>query len=600
LLSPSTRLLARDIRSAREAEIKRLEEEIYAVRLINLLDLRADQVEAILAQSELARPVIAAYFESLPEVLDLQRKIFAEFKAECEADQGFSMQVERSTAQISKREKELEERMAGRLNTLAEPLLEILTHEQLRCLEAYEPDLFTDGGGGEDRVQGDDWRISRIGDKILEAQRLSDAAYLAKRESLARQIMNLIPPGKVEFAQKTRKGKKPKKSKNKPEKPFQEHESRDEVLDRIKETLDELRTLDRGDIEHRLDALVRKKIYPSRADQLEKEMHRIQRSRHPGLDATARFLLNPDAAAYLRSSARPAALEAGPGDVEALDACLREVRDLKADITLLNLINGMHFSREQLREILTQARKLEPDLAPLLRSEDEEDLDREIDILESMCSDLKRRGEISSAKQARYRELNRKKQQKKKIWKLTPGLKEKVEKSAQGIAETLSPAQQEVLLEYKPCLIPPRNLKNPVRVGQAHDTGPMQKLLEGVRNLPEVVYVNAIDDIVAEAVQRAEHNVGVMPGEDRDAFISNMLDTIERVRNMSEVDFALNRDTLALSIAPVDRAELIKECLAEMGVPKYQVQGKVVQFLLVPRVVPILEKRLEMKRRVVR
>ncbi|MHC4944664.1 MAG: hypothetical protein ACYTG7_16730 [Planctomycetota bacterium] len=593
-LFPAQQSDARDIRSARQAEIKRLEEEIYAVRLINLLDLEEKQISLILKQSDLARPVIAAYFEELPEVFDLQRRIYAEFKAECEADQGFSIQVEKSTAQINRREKELEERLAARLNDLAEPILEILTHEQVSCLENYEPLLFPEGAGKEPYSYEENWRIEQIGEKMLEAVRLSDQAYRAQRESLARQIVNHFPPGKVGFARRVKQGKKAKK---KPEKPFQEYESRDEVLERIEEVLDELRCISLEEVEARLDALIKKKIYPSKVVQLEKEMRQVHRSKHPGLTTAARFLLNQDAASYLLDSASPAPSQARAGDSDALDACLREVKELQEDITLLNLINGMHFTKKQIREILTQARKLEPDLAPLVEREDEADLDEEIRVLQSMRSDMIKKGDISSAKKSRYRELNKKKYQKKKIWKLTPKLKEKVEKSAFNVVEMLSPAQQEVLMEFKPCLIPPKNLKNPVRVGQARDSGPMKKFLEGIRDLPEIIYVNAIDEIVAEAVQGAERHVGAMPEREREEFIEKLLDAIEHVRNMSDVEFALNKETLAEELAPVDRAELIRECLAEMGVPRYQVQGKVVQFLLVPRAVPLLERRLELKRR---
>ena len=73
-------------RPSRILEIEWLKEEIYAINLINRLDLTANQIDVILKRAELARPFVAACRESLPEVYLDQLAAFRAFKIEDEAD----------------------------------------------------------------------------------------------------------------------------------------------------------------------------------------------------------------------------------------------------------------------------------------------------------------------------------------------------------------------------------------------------------------------------------------------------------------------------------------------------------------------------------
>lgn len=278
---------------------------------------------------------------------------------------------------------------------------------------------------------------------------------------------------------------------------------------------------------------------------------------------------------------------------EDVDACLAEIHELEADINLLNLINGLHLTQDQIKAILKAARRVEKDLAPLAKGpcDEPKDLKEELKILKAVRDSLVKGKKAPTTLKARYDVLEERRH-KRCVGKLGPKVQEKVQESVERVQAALTPAQKDILSTYKPCLIPPKNLKDPVRVGQAKDTGPMQRYLDEVRGLPDDIYENYIDKIAANVVQESERHVGAMKEEERKRFLERVVDISNRVRKMSDVEFALEKDALAEELAPEDQAEVLRAKLADMGVARFQMEGKITHFLLNPRIIPILEDRL--------
>jgi hypothetical protein len=57
----------------------------------------------------------------------------------------------------------------------------------------------------------------------------------------------------------------------------------------------------RDRVEEKIDGFIETRILLTRVEQIEKEIIVIQRSKRPQIETVARFLLNPDAAGYLKS-----------------------------------------------------------------------------------------------------------------------------------------------------------------------------------------------------------------------------------------------------------------------------------------------------------
>lgn len=289
------------------------------------------------------------------------------------------------------------------------------------------------------------------------------------------------------------------------------------------------------------------------------------------------------------------AREAGGGNPD-LDACYREIRELRADINLLNLYNGMHLTIDQVEVILREARAVtregggQPELVPI------KELKEEIALLDDVRKRLRAGKEVSTTSRARYDNTMRRRQMKNRSW-YTVEMRALVEKSSVVVEDALTDSQIEVLATFKPCLIPPKDLKDPVRVGQASDSSRFITLLEKVRALPEYQYKANREKIVENLADLAEKHTGRMKSCDRESYEKSLHAAFQKARGMTEEDFLFNKQELAAGLEPPDQIGEIQEKLERMGVTRFAVRGKIAHYFLQPRTVPILEKRLEQMKR---
>jgi hypothetical protein len=121
----------------------------------------------------------------------------------------------------------------------------------------------------------------------------------------------------------------------------------------------------------------------------------------------------------------------------------------------------------------------------------------------------------------------------------------------------------------------------------------VEQFLTYVRNLPEPVFANRLESIVEDAVKGMELHAGALEEDARIDYMDKMMDVCCRGRRMGDVEFELNKNSLAKELALADRVADLQKSLSRMGVARYQLEGKITQFLLAPRIIPILERRLD-------
>ena len=147
----------------------------------------------------------------------------------------------------------------------------------------------------------------------------------------------------------------------------------------------------------------------------------------------------------------------------------------------------------------------------------------------------------------------------------------------------LSPSQCLVVARYKPCLVPQPVTPEQTAIGSA-DTGVgITRGLEKIREVNPLVWVFVRNKLAKKAAADiARHlpcaNEGKLQGE--------MSQIFERVRAMSDVDWALQRKKVAMEIG--QRFKILKGERPE-DVP---VGDKVRKFLLNPDLIPVLKKRI--------
>jgi hypothetical protein len=248
-----------------------------------------------------------------------------------------------------------------------------------------------------------------------------------------------------------------------------------------------------------------------------------------------------------------------------------EIAGLRREVQLLNLINGLELTPEQMRFITEKAQE-----AQKLRQalEAEADLEEMTGVLEEFRAtlmagenvppDLAQRlhaveGPLRAAKEVYEAELTR---------------------IAGEVEEVLEEHQLYALEQYVPCVIPPEGA---LRVGQARGTGGGEAVLERLRALPAERFERHGKEIARRILERIrEHMHGAVVILDEEAELERIEGLVEEARALSDVEFELQK------------ASLVEELLAsyEAARPQREPTAMIARHLLDPAIIPLLEEKL--------
>ncbi|MBI3098742.1 MAG: hypothetical protein HYY93_10960 [Planctomycetes bacterium] len=268
---------------------------------------------------------------------------------------------------------------------------------------------------------------------------------------------------------------------------------------------------------------------------------------------------------------------------------------MRDDINLLNLTNGMNYSIHQLEHLAAYSRKAGAGFASaapepkfdaakagkyrVLLGEVLGALERDVDPdRETVRQALLLRKEILPPP--------------KFLGPRPPEGGRDIDRLVDQTRDLLFESQRQVLLDYKPCLIPPKNLKDPVRVGQAHDNGLVVKSLTKLREIPAEKWERNRGEIVEQTLSRIEEHNGRFPDGERGTKLAKMTDLLERARALSAVDFELQKNDFAKEFEPFGRKDALKHELDAMLGDEAVINQKIRAFLLDPRAASLYETRL--------
>jgi hypothetical protein len=281
------------------------------------------------------------------------------------------------------------------------------------------------------------------------------------------------------------------------------------------------------------------------------ELHSLHKQRYARPGPISRHLLHPSVADQLCDIARMRVPEAiseathvltyGTQEYpsELIEQQKTEVQKLRAEINNWNLINGLHLSEDQIKEITT--------LYDRARQPGWEIVERD-----------RRSGVPRRQLFALEREVE----------------------------QVLNTGQREVLSEYKACLLPPKNLKDPVRVGQASDNSRYERWLERARKLPKDKLAKQIN----EGLEREAEHFGELDRKERQQRVALMRRTVRKAAAMSDTEFELSKAELAAQIAPPDRVQEAKDKIATLS-RELGETGVITQFMLNERFMDQLRQR---------
>lgn len=256
---------------------------------------------------------------------------------------------------------------------------------------------------------------------------------------------------------------------------------------------------------------------------------------------------------------------------------LGEVANLRRDVQLLNLINGLDLSAEQMQFVLDRAREAEAVRAEI-KSRAQGNAVATSQVLSELRETLMRGEVISSELRDEFFSVERENHALKEEWE------QEMVRLVLEVEGNLEGHQIYALEHYVPCVIPP---EGETRIGQAEDTHAGQALLQRIRDIPADQFEARKQKIAQRVLERV---LARLPKSqalalDQEEETEWILCFLEKVRGLEEMTFA------------AEKAELIEEVksrYASPGVP-VDVSVKIERHLLDPRIIPLLEEKLAMR-----
>ena len=267
-----------------------------------------------------------------------------------------------------------------------------------------------------------------------------------------------------------------------------------------------------------------------------------------------------------------------------------KVSDLRHEISLINLVNGLNFTETQLNQLITtlketiSLREVYQGKISVISEEEAAECAKVREIL------IERGPNIDPKEGKKAGEL------KDKIEELQEELQAKSTEFQAKIEAILTEAQKEVVATFKNCLIPIPSLRSPIRVGQAASNEKEIKALRQLRSIPQKAYDQKRNQILEKQFSRFEEKHGKLTEEEKTKEEARLFGLVDEVRAMSAEEFELNKEELAAQYIIKDKTEQLSEQLKELkeyrnlDKPKL---NKIGRYFLDPTMLGVLETRLK-------
>jgi hypothetical protein len=253
---------------------------------------------------------------------------------------------------------------------------------------------------------------------------------------------------------------------------------------------------------------------------------------------------------------------------------LADAETLRREVQLLNLINGLELSTDQMRFLLEKAQE-----AQKIREEFKGKADGNVaettEVLSELRTILMKGENIPDSLREQWHSAHSK----------NLGLREEYEaemtRIAQEVQSMLEGHQIYALEHFVPCVIPPQG---GARIGQAEDTTAGEEILARIRAIPAARFERNKEEIARRILERLKSHLPrgfVLPANEEDE-IARILSILEEARELSDVEFELQK---------TDLVQRVKSAY-ELPETPLDICLKIQRHLLDPRIIPLLEEKL--------
>jgi len=274
----------------------------------------------------------------------------------------------------------------------------------------------------------------------------------------------------------------------------------------------------------------------------------------------------------------------------------RQLRLFKK-VSLLNLINGLHMSKEQMKKVY--------DL----------NLQFEAEKVEHYFATLRVLSHVGSVRSKLYKELVAGRlsddwiKQAARTDRMLRNCKnmdyQRLKELAPKVDGVFTDAQKEIINTFEPCTVPPNDLRNPVRAGQAPNQEKIFRALKSLRDMPRGRRRRVIEQAVDRHIKSVKEHTNLTPEEERQER-ERFRKLLHEIATMDDVDFELKKQELVNELmygSPHKALKENKKQLEKLGreigetlqkryrySPQY---NRVVRFFLDPPVViPVLRDKM--------
>ena len=244
---------------------------------------------------------------------------------------------------------------------------------------------------------------------------------------------------------------------------------------------------------------------------------------------------------------------------------------LRREVQLLNLLNGLELSDDQMHVVLENAKEAER-IRKELRDEGQESEADIVSVLSQFREALLDGKSVPDALQREWHELHG------KGLALMREYKEEMARLASKVQTALKEHQLHALKQFVPCIVPP---KGDLRIGQAGNTAAAERALARVREMPQQQFDRHKVQLAERALERWKQHLpkGFGPDERARRVVVSIM---EEARALSDVEFE------------VEKADLAQRLHQEFapGNASPPVDKLIATHLLDRRIIPLLEEMM--------
>jgi len=506
--------------------------------VVNGLNLTPAQMQALLPVArELRSEHEAIRVERVDSVGDFDRGI-RKLRAELLANNGVTDEAKAAVAKAESGWKAIETRQDVLAPDRIRVIRETLTPQQVEFVAEYSPGAALRPGAGRGGQAGAG--LDKAEALLVRVRLLTPQQFERAPQRLRQMLPARIPPDRVAA-----------------------------LSGQVLGILTEARAMSDADFESRKGELAQRLVdlVPQRAGAA--VAGRGKRGPAPDLDAKiARTLLTPALATVLEAKLGIAK----PAPFEPPAAYPQELESLVNDVRLLNLVNSLYLTPEQMKAlsgIISRAQTERGAVRPQVEAQLGKLITLASDVRGNMAA-----GTLTAQTRERIRTEGARGMQERRAWDARTAV---YVKEVKGV---LNDNQVCLVSEFIPCLIPVKNLTNPERIGQAQNTEGAEKMLARAREAPE----QQVEAMLPRAQERLRGLLlhKHLPTAEVERKVAELPRVIEEARAMSDADFELHKADLVKRVAPPDVP----------AVHDVQLDKRIGEYLLSPNLLPIFEQRM--------